>query len=279
MKFTREQLYGFGSSIVLCLLILLFLSFAFLRTEIVEMGGISVAFGNVEWAAETENPASSGRSQEIPDVELIPEAVSHPAIPTPEPSVISPKNEQPLLITQNNEQTAAMEAERQRKEQEQIAEQERREAERKRLEEEQRRRDAIDRQMADAFGAGNTAGGSSGTAASGSGIQGSLQGNAATGAQTGVGGIGSFDLSGRSLRGGNLPAPAYDVQAEGTIVVEITVNPQGDVIDAGIRLKGTNIENANMRRAAIEAAKRTKFNPISGIQNQIGTITYRFTLK
>ena len=266
MKLTKEQLYGFGSSLLLCLLILLFLSFTFLRTEIwAELGGIPVAFGNVEWASGTDNPTSSGRNMVIPNAEPIPEIVPGPTIPTSEPSI----------ITQNIEQTAAIEAEKQR----QKAEQERIETERKRLEEEQKRKDAINRQMAEAFGAGNTNSGNQGTAASGSGIQGSLQGNAATGAPTGIGGIGSFDLSGRSLRGGALPRPAYDIQDEGTIVVSITVNPQGDVIQAEVRPRGTTIENANMRRAAVDAAKKATFNPISGIQNQIGTITYRYTLK
>jgi hypothetical protein len=34
-----------------------------------------------------------------------------------------------------------------------------------------------------------------------------------------------------------------------------------------------------MRQAAAEAARQTVFNPIQGTQNQIGTITYRYTLK
>ena len=270
MKLTREQIYGFGSSVILCLLVLLFLSFVFLRTEIrAEEEGIPVEFGITESASGVNDPASSSKRTETPDIQPVPEIIPDPA----------PSNPRQPIITQNNEQTAAIEAERQRKEQERKAEQERREAERKRLEEEQRRKDAINRQMADAFGAGNATSGSQGSAASGSGNQGNPQGNAGSGAQTGTGSFGSFDLSGRSLRGGSLPRPAYDVQEEGTIVVEITVNPQGDVTQAEIRLRGTNIENANMRRSAIDAAKKTKFNSISGNQNQIGTITYRYTLK
>jgi TonB family protein len=270
MKPTKEEIYGFGGSLLLCLLLVLFLSFIFLRTEIrAEAEGIPVDFGTLEWASGNNEPISSGKDIETPAIEPVPEVVPQPAPPTPKPPV----------ITQNAEQTAAIEAEKQRKEQERRIEQERREAERKRLEEEQRRKDAINRQMSEAFGAGNTSGGNQGTTASGAGNQGSPQGNAASGVQAGTGGIGSFDLSGRSLRGGGLQRPAYNVQEEGTIVVEITVNPQGDVIQSEIRLRGTNIENANMRRSAVEAAKKTKFNGIAGAQNQIGTITYRYTLK
>jgi TonB family protein len=270
MKFTKEELYGFGGSTVLCLLILLLLRFVFLQMEVrAEAEGIPVEFGTVEWASGTIAPASSGREMQNPDVMPVPEVIPNPAPPSPLPPI----------ITQTAEQTVAIEAERQRKEQEQRAEQERREAERNRLEEEQRRKDAINRQMADAFGAGNATGGSKGTNASGSGSRGNPQGNASTGAPTGIGGIGTFDLSGRALRSGSLPRPAYDFQEEGTIVVEITVNPQGDVIQVTLLPRGTNISNAIMRRAAIDAAKKAKFNSIGGSQNQIGTITYRYNLK
>jgi TonB family protein len=64
----------------------------------------------------------------------------------------------------------------------------------------------------------------------------------------------------------------------GTIVIDITVDPKGNVIFAGIG-KGTNIGNTSMRQSAIDAAKRTKFNNISGNNNQSGTITYKYTLK
>jgi TonB family protein len=274
MKITREQKYGFTGSVLLCGLIVLILSLIFLQTEIkAEEEGIPVNFGTVDWAAGTFEPAPAASEPETPVETPVPEV-----IPTPAP----PVRQQPV-ITQNTEQTAAIEAakekERKAEQERKKIEQERREAEKQRLAEEQRKKDAINQQMSNAFGMGNTAGSSEGTAATGSGNQGSLQGNGAAGSYTGVGGVGSFDLSGRSLRGGSLQRPAYDIQEEGAIVLEITVDPQGNVIQAEIRLRGTNIENANMRKSAIEAAKRTKFNAISSTQNQIGTITYRYTLK
>jgi len=295
MKLTREQIIGFGSSIILCLLIVLILSLIFLRTEIrAEMGGIPVAFGTVEWASGTDEPASSGGGVDFFDVDPAgPDVIPNTApfiSQSPSASQTS-STDQPPIITQNTEQTIAIEAERQRKELEQRAEQERREAERKRLEEIRQRGEAINRQMSGAFGTGTTTGGNRGTAESGSGIQGSPQGNAAIGAYTGVGGtgssgsgagsgVGSYALTGRSLReGSTLPPPAYNIQEEGTIVVDITVNPQGDVISATVRPRGTNIDNAAMRQSATEAAKKAKFNNIGGTQNQIGTITYRYSLK
>ncbi|GHS96260.1 hypothetical protein FACS189421_01010 [Bacteroidia bacterium] len=276
MKMTKEQKYGFTASALLCLLIVFILSLIFLQTEIkAEEEGIPVNFGTVDWAAGTFEPAPARSESETPVETPVPEVV-----PASVPA--QPVRQQPV-ITQNTEQTAAIEAakekERKAEQERQKIEQERREAERQRLAEEQRKKDAINQQMSNAFGVGNTPGSSEGTAASGSGNQGSAQGNATTGPYTGVGGVGSFDLSGRSVRGGSLQRPAYDIQEEGSIVLEITVDPQGNVIQAEVRLRGTNIENANMRKSAVEAAKRTKFNAINGTQNQIGTITYRYTLK
>jgi TonB family protein len=262
---TKEQLYGYGGSALLCLALIGLLSLIVLRTEIrAEAEGIPVEFGTAEWASGPAEPAPSGNDAEVPAVEPLPEIIPTPARPSPTPPP----------ITQSTEQTAAVEAERQRKEQEQRAQQEQRDAERRRQEEERERRAAISRQMSESFGAGTAPAGNQGTAPTGSGNQGAPQGSPSGG----QGGIGSFDLSGRSLRGGGLQRPAYNVQEEGTIVVEITVNPQGDVIRAEIRLRGTNIENPNMRRAAVEAAQKTKFNTVNNEQNQIGAITYRYKL-
>ncbi len=273
IKVTTEQIVGFSGSAIFCLLIILFLYFTFLHTK-VNAGeeGIFVNFGTVDWASGTFEPKQEGENREIPTLDTSPETQQ----------IQSP--ETPPVITQNIEQTVAIED---TKEKEKRIEQERQDAEKRRLveeqrkkaEEEQRKREAINRQMSGAFGVGETPKGSEGTDNSGSDNQGSNQGNAATGSYSGLGGSGDFDLSGRTLGGGGLQRPAYAAQEEGTIVIEITVNPRGNVINADVRLKGTNIENSSMRRSAIDAAKRTKFNSINGTQNQIGTITYRYTLK
>lgn len=111
-----------------------------------------------------------------------------------------------------------------------------------------------------------------------SGNQGLPTGNAASGKTEGVGGIGTFDLNGRSLGKEGLPKPIYNVQDEGCVVVTIVVDPQGKVISASIN-KRTNTVNPSLRNAAIEAAKRARFNTISSVNNQSGTITYYFKLK
>lgn len=111
----------------------------------------------------------------------------------------------------------------------------------------------------------------------GEGIQGSPTGNAPSGATSGTGGYGSFNLGGRSLGEGGLPRPVYNVQDEGRVVVTITVNPAGHVIATSIN-RQTNTVNPALRKAAEDAAKKARFNAVSGLNNQTGTITYYFNL-
>ena len=89
---------------------------------------------------------------------------------------------------------------------------------------------------------------------------------------------GTFDLNGRSISGEGLPIPVNTVQAEGRVVVTITVNPAGQVIATSINLR-TNTSNPALRKAAEDAAKRARFNNIDAIDNQTGTITYYFKLR
>ena len=137
---------------------------------------------------------------------------------------------------------------------------------------------AISNRVAGAFGIGGAEGNSQGDAETGTGNQGSPFGNSDHGANEGVGGYGSFNLNGRSIGAGGLPRPAYTIQEEGRIVINITVDPKGNVIFTEIG-RGTNIDNASMRKSALDAAKRAKFNSINGANNQSGTITYVYKLK
>lgn len=157
-------------------------------------------------------------------------------------------------------------------------------AEAKRLAEEKAERErkaaeeAAKKKVANAFGKGAQMGGSKDTSASGTGTEGSKDGNSSTGAKTGTGGYGTFDLGGRSLGTGSLPKPAYNVPEEGRVVVNITVNPAGVVIGTSINPQ-TNTVNSTLRKAAEDAAKKARFNTVEGPNNQTGTITYYFNLR
>ena len=252
MKLNKDDIYGIAGSVAFHLFILLILGFTVLKTVVPdEDGGILVNFGNVNAAAGTFEPKYTGQEP--------PQETTTPPPPVPEPKVETPKED---LVTQEIEESVAIE-----------------EAKKKKEKEEQRKKEqAISNKVAGAFGIGSQEGNSQGDAGSGTGNQGSPFGNSDHGANEGVGGYGSFNLNGRSIGAGGLPRPAYTIQEEGRIVINITVDPKGNVIFAEIG-KGTNIDNGSMRKSALDAAKRAKFNSISGANNQSGTITYLYKLK
>ena len=151
------------------------------------------------------------------------------------------------------------------------------ETEKMRLEEERHKKEqAISNRVAGAFGIGGAKGNSQENTETDTDNQGSPFGNSDH--KTNKAGGNSFSLTGRSIDAGGFPIPAYTHQEEGQIIIKITVDPKGNVIFAEID-NGTNIDNASMRKSALDAAKRAKFNSISGANNQSGTITYVYKLK
>ena len=252
-----------------------------------DAGGVPVMMGNVDAASGFDDPS-------LVDVDIMDEDAAAPAETAPElPS------EQDLL-TQTEEETVTLKpkTEEPKKEtvkpkevvkpKEPVKKPEKTEAEKaaeaKRLAEEKAERErkaaeeAARKRVSGAFGKGAQMTGNKGTAASGTGTEGSKEGNSSTGAKTGTGGYGTFDLGGRSLGTGSLPKPVYNVQEEGRVVVNITVNPAGQVISTSISPQ-TNTVNSTLRKAAEDAAKKARFNTIDGVNNQTGTITYYFNLR
>ena len=264
---TKEKITGMVGSIIFMVLLLVVLLFSYftLSNPAQELEGIPVMFGNMEEAAGFEEP---------PMQELTP----------PAPQVKTPQNvpAQAPLISQTTDPSIAVnevknkqKEEEDRKRQAVLAEQRRQQetAERQRREEEARRR-AINQEMSGLFGENaNATRGST----EGQGTQGVSTGNANQGATTGMGGIGTFNLGGRSLGSGGLTQPRYTVDDYGTVVVRITVDPKGNVISAEIG-PGTNAPSSTLKNEALKAAQSTKFNAITSTNNQQGTITYKFKL-
>lgn len=254
-----------------------------------EESGVPVIMGNTELAQGDADPYT------LTEVDIQPQPEPQPQESQPDPAPVAEKP----LITQHDEPSIKVKEEKvkkkeetkkevkktekaketlktQTKTKEQTKPKEKTEAE-KRAEAEQAAAQAAASKIAGAFGKGSKMG-SKGDAQSGTGIQGSPTGNGATGKTTGVGGVGTFDLNGRSLGPGGLPSPVYNVQDEGRVVVTIVVNPQGQVVSASIN-KRTNTVNPSLRQAALDAARKARFNTVSGVENQSGTITYYFKLK
>ena len=252
-----------------------------------DAGGVPVMMGNVESARGFDDPS-------LVDVDVLDEDAAAPAETAPElPSeqdlltqteeetvTLKPKTEEPKKETvkpkevakpkepvKKPEKTEAEKAAEAKRPAEEKAERERKAAE-----------EAARKRVSGAFGKGAQMEGNKGISAGGTGTEGSKEGNFSTGAKTGTGGYGTFDLGGRSLGTGSLPKPAYNVQEEGRVVVNITVNPAGQVISTGINPQ-TNTVSSALRKAAEDAAKKARFNTVDGVTNQTGTITYYFNLR
>jgi len=87
----------------------------------------------------------------------------------------------------------------------------------------------------------------------------------------------SFYLGGRGSK--YLEKPTAKFTENGTVVVNIWVNPEGKVLKATLERKGTTILDENLINIAIEAAKNSTFeqDPSAPVE-QRGTITYEFVV-
>lgn len=269
----KEQLHGIlGTMVVHVIVLIILLSVVMKRPPQQQESGVSVLMGNVLSAAGdafdyTEVTAAQQQSEVSTTVPDSPLSAEEPLITQTEEATVSlPDAEKDTEESKKPEKTP------EELEQERLA----REAERKRQEAERIAREA-DAKIAGAFGKGTTMK-NSGDAEEGSGNQGSVESNETSGVSIGIGGYGTFDLNGRSLGKSGLPRPEYNVQDEGRVVVNITVNPEGEVIAATINRR-TNTTNAQMRKAAIDAARKAVFNKVGTVDNQMGTITYYFKLR
>ncbi|MFW6043527.1 MAG: energy transducer TonB family protein [Marinilabiliaceae bacterium] len=181
---------------------------------------------------------------------------------------------------QQEEEERQKELEEEQRRQEELEEQRRLEEERRRREEEERQAEEARDNVSDAFSRSDGSGSSQGETGE-SGNQGETSGepNAGNYDGSGKGDTGSgYDLSGRSLEGG-LPKPEYDIQEDGIVVVRITVDRNGNVIDAEPILRGTTTQNSYLWRVAKEAAMKARFNADEdAAARQKGTITYHFDL-
>jgi colicin import membrane protein len=230
---------------------------------------------------------------------------SQPAIqevtsPPPSPNAVKKADEEPLL-TQNTEEAPEVkkidpEAEKKRIEKieadKKIREEleverirkKQAEEERKKIEAEQQRQADIMNRTKNALANSKNAGTSSTSEgiAGGTGNQGDPRGSADSnvrGEGSGLGDKGiSYELQGRGFQ--KLPKPKYDYQGEGRVVVEVSVDRSGKVIQAVPGIKGSTTLDEYLLKVAKEAALEASFDskPDAPLF-QKGTITYNFILK
>lgn len=243
----KDKILGIVGSVIFHTIIILILFFTkiYYTSSNETGGGILVAYGNM-YEVVTENT------------------------PSYTPPKVSSSTEE---ITQNNDEptiAADEEEDEKRKEEERKAAEEA-----KRKKEEETISKEVNSLVSGLF--------SSSASQENSGSKGSPNGNSESGADSGNAGYGIWDLGGRGLaKGESLPRPQYDnSNIEGKLVVDITVNPSGRVINATINYQKSDNKIAstfNMRNRALEAARKATFEAIKENNNQNGTITYYFKI-
>ena len=108
MRLNKDDIYSLIGTVAFHGVILLILWFTVLKTEVPdEDGGVLVNFGNVDAAAGMFEPKYTGQEP--------PQETTTPPPPVPEPQVETPKQE---LITQDIEESVALEDAKKKKEEE-----------------------------------------------------------------------------------------------------------------------------------------------------------------
>ena len=286
--FPSERGKGIAGTMLIHLLLFAFLilfSFSVNPPAETEMG-ILVNFGTDETGLGMIEPS--------------PPAVQEETSP-PLPSDVAIKTKEEPLLTQNTEEAPEVkkvdpEAEKKRIEKIEVARKQKElleterirkveaEVERKRIEAEQQRQVDIMNRTKNALANSKNAGtNSTGEGiAGGPGNQGVTSGSINSkvrGDGSGLGDKGiSYDLQGRGFQA--LPPPKYDYQGEGRVVVEVSVDRSGKVIQAIPGIKGSTTLVDYLLKVAKDAAMEARFEikPDAPVV-QKGTITYNFILK
>jgi TonB family protein len=225
----------------------------------------------------------SSKSILTQEFEEAPEVVKQPEQPDPEV-----ERERLRLLEEQRIRNQKIEADRIKKAEED-AEKKRVQEEKERIareaaEQEARRLEIVNRTR-NALNSANATGSASNAnqgITGGTGNQGSVTGSTDSniygeGTGTGTRGI-SYNLAGRQPT--KIPPPNYDTQSEGIVVVEVTVDRNGNVTQATPGVKGSTTLEEYFLRVAKEAAEAAKFDakPDAPLF-QKGTITYHFILR
>ena len=283
----KQKVIAMVVTIVLHLLLILLMFNIYLEHVVPDTEeGLEVALGIESLTAGSDvadaAPAPAEASQPIPT----------PQTPTPanesyQTQDIEESLEMPDKTPKKTEEQLRKEREEREK---RLAEEKRRKEEQRKLAEEKRKQDSIRAAIANKTkGLKGLGAGGNGTDAnsngmgdgSGSGTKGNPFGRDGSTSTNGAANSGSnlsWSLGGRSIRG-SLVRPNYASQEEGTVVVSIKVDKDGNVVNTSVG-KGTNTSDPALLRAAQEAAKKTKFSPRTDGKDgdQFGTITYKFIL-
>lgn len=312
MSKAKGKRIGFVGTIIfhIGLLALLFYLGFHTPLPLPEEEGILINFGNTNQGLGRRDPAPSKSSKVIPAV-TIPKQQTAPSKPEESASSVNEK-----ILTQDSEDAPSVpsaqeiakkkadieknkkikaekdrlkKVEQEKKRQEEIKKQEEAEAEKQRLAEIERKQKEeaekqakianINNKAKNVFGQGTSTNSSQGKTFP-SGNQGAPNGSPDSDNYDGSGlgnkGV-SYDLKGRNSM--SIPKPKYNLQESGKVVVEITVDRNGKVVNARPGMPGSTTSNSSLFEAARKAAMKAIFNsdPKASAFQQ-GTITYHFQL-
>ncbi len=289
MDLFQKHKYGIIGTIIFFTIVVVILLYFGFHTQLPLPGeeGILVNFGTEENGAGLIEPQKNiKKTQEVKSEEVKPQAVEKS----------QEKGEE--VLNQDYEDAAAIENKKRESEKKKRLKE--KELERQRFLEKQKRKEEeelqkkkeqdeqqniINNRIKDAFSSGkneNANTSQSEGVTSGKGNQGSENGSVDSknrGKGNGLGNKGiSFSLKGRNPR--FLPKPEYNLQLSGIVVVEVTVDQDGNVVKANPGIKGSTILDATLLNAAQKAALKAKFDVKHNAPTyQKGTITYHFILQ
>lgn len=265
----KEKLAGVVGTLLLHIIVCLVLWLGFIQaSEQQAESGVPVLLGT-ELLAQGE-----GDRYKMTEVDVLPDAKEISASPEKNISQVGEE-----ILSQELEETVAIEHKEKEVKNPEVAPKkptdapiekpkEKTEAE-LRAEAEKAAAEAAAKKIAGAFGKGNDMA-NRGEAEAAPGIQGSSEGNSETG--------NSFNLGTRSLVG-ELPVPDYKGYESGVVVINIGVDNNGKVFSAEVNMGLSRNVTPALRRAAIDAARKARFNTVTDVNNQFGTIKYIFDLK
>lgn len=274
---SKEKLYGIVGTLVFHILVVLLLCLI-----VMEQIPVQPEKSNIEMQSAAEDFAGKEfyEAKFISDVKpQVAKAEPAPATPAKDPYIAQnyeksiPVDTLTSKVESKKEKPVMSEEERKRKE----------EAERKAVEEAARRaaeeaerqaKEKIANSVAGTFGKSSKisskSGEDAGVGAAGSTAGGTDQGQQAVGTGNGLGidyKVGNRRVVGELNR--NIP-----VQEAGTVIVNVTVDPQGRVVAANAKTA-----SLALKKAAEKAAYEIKFNNVSNLtENEEGTITFRFNM-
>lgn len=262
MKLNKDKIIALTGTILIHAILILILLFYQLKSNPQKQEeGVFVNIGNIDAAAGLFEP--EGNTNESKE--------------SSKQSTLKETKRDESMETQDIEESISLEKKKELEEKEK--EKQRIENEKRIKAEKERKATEIRNKTATVFGKSRQSVEKSQGDKQGTGNQGNTEGDLnSTRMEGGGSGYGNFSLRGRSVNG-MLPRPVYSIQEEGTVVIRISVAPDGNVISAEVALQGTNTDSESLRNAALKAAKKAKFNKTDDNNNQTGTITYKFKLK